>query len=224
MNKRVHEIAKERGLPAKEVLAKLKAAGIEVKAVSSSVDESVALSALGNGDSKPAPVPAKPAPAAEAAAATQTTSAAPTQSAAPTDSTVPAPAQPSTDGDQPRPPAAAAGERPATRSEHKRPTRDSLQGERAPGSAQGRRRVVIDSQASRRAPGSAPPQANQPPRRQRRGRRRRGVYDEEAESRPAARTALAEPDAIQINSGSTVKDVAEYLDVPVPEVMKKLMA
>ena len=29
---------------------------------------------------------------------------------------------------------------------------------------------------------------------------------------------------VQINSGSTVKDVAEYLDVPVPEVMKKLMA
>ena len=40
---------------------------------------------------------------------------------------------------------------------HKRPTRDSLQGERAPGAAGGRRRVVIDSQASRRAPGGGPP-------------------------------------------------------------------
>jgi translation initiation factor IF-2 len=49
------------------------------------------------------------------------------------------------------------------------------------------------------------------------------VYDEEAESRPS-RTAVAVPDATRINSGSTVKDVAEYLDVPVPEVMKKLMA
>ncbi|MBV8710594.1 MAG: translation initiation factor IF-2, partial [Solirubrobacterales bacterium] len=79
--------------------------------------------------------------------------------------------------------------------------------------------------ASRRTTGTAPAQPNQPPRRQRRGRRRRGVYDEEAESRPAAsQTALAEPDAIRIPSGSTVKDVAEYLDVPVPEVMKKLMA
>jgi translation initiation factor IF-2 len=108
--------------------------------------------------------------------------------------------------------------------QHKRPTRDSLQGERTPGSAGGRRRVVIDSQASRRAPGGGgPPQSNQPPRRQRRGRRRRGVYDDEAESRPT-RTAIAEPDAIQVNSGSTVKDVAEYLDVPVPEIMKKLMA
>ncbi len=105
-----------------------------------------------------------------------------------------------------------------------RPTRDSLQGERTPGSAGGRRRVVIDSQASRRAPAGGGAQANPPPRRQRRGRRRRGVYDEEAESRPASlRTAMAEPDAIRINSGATVKDVAEYLDVRVPEIVKKLM-
>ncbi len=118
------------------------------------------------------------------------------------------------------PGAGTSGEQP-----HKqRPTRDSLQGERAPGNAGGRRRVVIDAQASRRAPGGGPGgPASQPPRRQRRGRRRRGVYDEEAESRPS-RTAVAERSAIRINSGSTVKDVAEYLDVPVPEVMKKLMA
>jgi translation initiation factor IF-2 len=106
----------------------------------------------------------------------------------------------------------------------KRPTRDSLQGERAPGAAGGRRRVVIDSQASRRAPGGGPGQQSQPPRRQRRGRRRRGVYDDEAESRPSQSALVGEPDTVQINSGSTVKDVAEYLGVPVPEVMKKLMA
>ena len=83
---------------------------------------------------------------------------------------------------------------------------------------------MIDSQASRRAggPGGGPPQSNQPPRRQRRGRRRRGVYDEEAESRPS-QTAPAEPGATQINSGSTVKDVAEYLDVSTSEIIKKLM-
>jgi translation initiation factor IF-2 len=90
--------------------------------------------------------------------------------------------------------------------------------------------VVIDSQASRRGTGGGPgggggaPAANQPPRRQRRGRRRRGVYDEEAESRPSVRTALAEPDAIRINSGSTVKEVAEYLDVSSAEIIKQLMA
>jgi translation initiation factor IF-2 len=110
-----------------------------------------------------------------------------------------------------------------------RPTRDSLQGERAPAnSASGRRRVVIDAQASRRAPGGpggpgggpgAGP-GNQPPRRRRGGRRRRGVYDEEAESRPAQ---VAVADAVRINSGSTVEHVAEYLDVPVPKIILTLM-
>jgi len=124
-----------------------------------------------------------------------------------------------TEAEQAPRPAANDGEHP-----HKqRPTRDSLQGERVPGNAGGRRRVVIDAQASRRAStGAAPPPTNQPPRRQRRGRRRRGVYDEEAESRPS-QTAVAVPDVIRINSGSTVKDVAEYLDVRVPDIVKKLM-
>jgi translation initiation factor IF-2 len=198
MNKRVHEIAKQHGLPAKEVMEKLRAAGIEVKAASSNVDEAEAQRVLGNGGS---PQPAS-APQAKAA---------------------PSAPQPRGDGSQAEP----TSQRQETRGRRERPTRDSLQGERAPGAASGRRRVVIDSQASRRASGGPPPPSNQPPRRQRRGRRRRGVYDEEAESRPAserAGTALAEPDAIRINSGSTVKDVAEYLDVAVPEVMKKLMA
>jgi translation initiation factor IF-2 len=215
MNKRVHEIAKERGLPAKEVLAQLKAGGIEVKSASSSVDEAAAARVLGNGgspaDERTAPAEAfagdRPAPPATAAPPAAT-------DAGGRDG---APANAPADG-SPRP---ANGEPPP-----KRPTRDSLQGERAPGAAGGRRRVVIDSQASRRAPGGgAPPQTNQPPRRQRRGRRRRGVYDEEAESRPASsRAAVAEPDAIQINSGSTVKDVAEYLDVSTSEIIKQLMA
>ena len=135
----------------------------------------------------------------------------------------PAPTQP---GGEPATAAQTDG-RTATEGEHqhKRPTRDSLQGERTPGNAGGRRRVVIDAQASRRAPagpGSPGGGPAQPPRRQRRGRRRRGVYDEEAESRPS-QTALATPDLIRINSGSTVKDVAEYLDVRVPEIVKKLM-
>jgi translation initiation factor IF-2 len=220
MNKRVNEIAKEQGLSAKEVLDKLKAAGINVKAASSSVDEAVALRALGNGgkDASGKAAPAPPAPAATAPA---------TATPAPAGSAPSAP--PASDRSAPTPPAPAApagdSARGQARPEHKRPTRDSLQGERAPGTPGGRRRVVIDSQASRRSPGGAPPSSSQPPRRQRRGRRRRGVYDEEAESRPAAsRTAVAEPDAIRINSGSTVKDVAEYLDVPVPEIMKQLMA
>ena len=273
-NKRVHQIAKERGLPTKDVLARLKAAGIDVKASSSSVDEEVASrvlanggqtrsasdspasesSASGSGATPASGAKAKPAaerPKAKSAdgakaqakaaerpkgeapakpAAEKPAKAAPAaQAAAPAPAAESAASAPAADGSGAARPAADGGRgQNAAADQHKRPTRDSLQGERAPGNAGGRRRVVIDSQASRRGagpgggPGGGGP-VNQPPRRQRRGRRRRGVYDEEAESRPS-RTAVADPSAIQINSGSTVKDVAEYLDVPVPEVMKKLMA
>jgi translation initiation factor IF-2 len=208
MSKRIHEIAKERGIPAKEALERLKAAGISVKTVSSSVEEAVAARVLDNGAATEAAPKAPPKAANAPAKAPAKAPAADTDGGAPT----PAPEQAAP---QPSPP--------SPQQPHKRPTRDSLQGERAPGAAGGRRRVVIDSQASRRA-GGAGPQPAQPPRRQRRGRRRRGVYDDEAESRPAASAAVAERSAIAINSGSTVKDVAEYLDVPVPELMKKLMA
>ncbi len=234
MNKRVHEIAKERGLPAKDVLEKLRAAGINVKAASSSVDEAVALKALGNGDT-PASTAAAPArevradggdgaPPAHGSgggggappASTARADSAPSPTAAPAPS---GRADGAGDGTASEVSRGAGGDTP-----HKRPTRDSLQGERAPGTAGGRRRVVIDSQASRRAPGGGPPPpSNQPPRRQRRGRRRRGVYDEEAESRPT-QTAVAAPDVIRINSGSTVKALAEYLDVSSAEIIKKLMA
>jgi translation initiation factor IF-2 len=235
MNKRVHEIAKERGLAPKDVLAQLKAAGVDVKAASSSVDDQVATRILGkvgnggNGGGQATVAPA--ATAAPTATATAAPTAAPAATSAPAAKA--AAAAPAAANGQAAAAAADGATAPAVDADadaqaggdsaHKRPTRDSLQGERAPGNAGGRRRVVIDSQASRRAAGGGPPQSNQPPRRQRRGRRRRGVYDEVAESRPS-RTAVADPTAIQVNSGSTVKDVAEYLNVPVPEVMKKLMA
>ena len=225
MNKRVHEIAKERGIPSRAVLERLRAAGVEVKAASSSVDEALALRVLDDGTQDGgrdgASDAASAAPAAQQHQGTRSTE----------DPGAPSAAPPQAPGGSPRAQTDALGARPqAPRPQAqsdagrqvKRPTRDSLQGERAPGSAGGRRRVVIDSQASRRTPGGAAPTV-QPPRRQRRGRRRRGVYDEEAESRPAATPDPVRP-AIRINSGSTVKDVAEYLDVTVPEVMKKLMA
>src|SRR5438105_11841489 len=202
MNKRVHQIAKECGLQSKDVLERLRAAGVDVKAASSNVDEEVALKVLGNGDG-----------AATASKAPVATGAAPP---------VPKPVGDGASAQRQAPAPAEAGPvaqsaSPATaRPDHKqRPTRDSLQGERAPGAAGGRRRVVIDSQASRRAPGGGGPQGSQLPRRQRRGRRRRGVYDEEGEARPAAQTAVADRPASPGNPGATVKDVAEYLDVAV---------
>ena len=237
MSKRVHQIAKERGLPAKDVLERLQAAGVKVKAVSSSVDEADARRVLDGGDGQAqSSAPADGARQARGGqragggndrpqrAPRDSSSDAPAARAdAPASRSEAGPADAPQSESSPGPGSDGPG-RSESETAHKRPTRDSLQGERAPGNAGGRRRVVIDSQASRRTTGSAPPPSNQPPRRQRRGRRRRGVYDEEAESRPSTNTALAEPDAIRIPSGSTVKDVAEYLDVPVPEVMKKLMA
>ena len=78
---------------------------------------------------------------------------------------------------------------------------------------------MIDSQASRRQQGGP---SNQPQRRPRRGRRRRGTYDETIA--PIDTAAMEATDLIRVNSGSTVKDVAEYLGVAVPEVIKKLMS
>ena len=249
--KRVHEIAKEHGLTSKELLEKLAAAGVQAKAAASSVEESAALQALGldgasNGSANgaatvppakeaptapaatqqatparqpaaappqpkaPAPAPAKPATPPQASAPAAPAQAAPAQAA-------PAQAQPAAPGQPAAPaqPGAPAG------GDRVRPTRDSRTGERTPGDIGpgGRRRVVIDSQASRRQQGGP---SNQPQRRPRRGRRRRGTYDDTIA--PIDTAAMEATDTIRVNSGSTVKDIAEYLGVPVPEVIKKLMS
>ena len=248
--RRVHEIAKERGLSSKELLERLNAAGIDAKAAASSVDEAAALKVLDGAapstNGAPAAAPAKPAPAhAEAKPAAPSVAEAPSGApaakaaaaaapAAKAPAAAPAPAaQPQA---QPQPagatatataPAPAAGAAPPADApaqsapDRVRPTRDSRTGERTPGDVGpgGRRRVVIDSQASRRQQGGP---SNQPQRRPRRGRRRRGTYDETIA--PIDTAALGATDLIRVNSGSTVKDVAEYLGVPVPEVIKKLMS
>jgi translation initiation factor IF-2 len=311
--KRVHEIAKEHGLSSKELLEKLKAAGIEAKAAASSVEEAAALEVLGDGSSSasgssngaaaaakaragdgassaaggaaeaargakaPAPGSAKaPAPAgdkASAPASAKVPASARKASAAPGGAGAQAPASDATartqpqaaaerSGAQPRAGAQASARQPAAAAqaatpaagpqaspraastqappsapatsapprppggppggaERVRPTRDSRTGERTPGEVGpgGRRRVVIDSQASRRQQSGPPPPQRRPPRR---GRRRRGTYDDTIA--PLDTTAMEATDLIRINSGSTVKDIAEYLGVPVPEVIKKLMS
>jgi len=179
--KRVHEIAKAQGMTSKDLLAALKAAGIEAKAAQSSVEESDALAALkgssgGGGTAtktKEAPKKTAPTPAATAKAA----------------ESKPAPA-----GDGAGAPAKKAG-----------PKR--------------RRRVVIDSQASRRdhiAKTTPPPR---PPRR-RGGRRRRPLLEEPSDKE------LKQPEeqpAIKVNSGATVREVAESLGLSAAEVIKALM-
>jgi translation initiation factor IF-2 len=229
--KRVHELAKEHGLSSKELLEKLKAAGIEVKAAASSVDEDAARKALG-GVAATTTASANGAPAAAAAPPAAPTVAAPAAAPAPAVATPVPPAPASAPGPAPTPVATAAAAAPpagsaaaaaaaAAAAERVRPTRDSRTGERTPGDIGpgGRRRVVIDSQASRRQQGGP---SNQPQRRPRRGRRRRGTYDETIA--PIDTAAMEATDLIRVNSGSTVKDVAEYLGVAVPEIIKKLMS
>jgi translation initiation factor IF-2 len=182
--KRVHEIAKAQGLSSKELLAKLKAAGVEAKAAQSSVEESDALAALkgsGGGSATatatkaaPAKAPAQKAPAGKADGA-------------------------------PKAKAAAAG--------------DGASAPAKKGPSKKRRRVVIDSQAARRdhiAKTQPPPR---PPRR-RGGRRRRPLLEEPSDKE------LKQPEeqpAIKVNSGATVREVAESLGLSAAEVIKALM-
>ena len=261
MNKRVHEIAKERGLPAKDVLAQLKAAGVNVKSASSSVDEAAALRVLGNGGGPShageplasqgggggggdasggtgsregararRPGAPRPRPGGQRRDRAQDTAPAPRAQdgdsappAAAADSGQPAASPagggvPAGDGG-PRGVAVAAtaptSAPPATRS------RASARRARRRPATRRDRLAGLAPRARRRRPAAVQPAAAPPasrtaaPRRlRRRGRVASG----------ASRTAVAEPDAIQINSGSTVKDVAEYLDVSSAEIMKKLMA
>jgi translation initiation factor IF-2 len=220
--KRVHEIAKAQGMTSKELLAALKAAGVEAKAAQSSVEESDALAALkGSGDgasagaateTKDAPAKTAPKQAAHKPAAQQATG---PQKAAPK---APAPQ--------------VKADAPSTRSSATKPADGSTGGDGAaatPGDSVGaparkaparkRRRVVIDSQAARRdhiAKTQPPPR---PPRR-RGGRRRRPLLEEPEEKAPKQ---PEETPAIKVNSGATVREVAETLGLSAAEVIKALM-
>jgi translation initiation factor IF-2 len=109
---------------------------------------------------------------------------------------------------QPRQAASGSRSRPVRREGGTAPPRPS---------GRKRRRVVIDSQAARRDQmGPAPPP--RPPRR-RGGRRRRPLLEEP----PKAPTVEVEPEPTKVNSGATVKEVAETLGVSSAELIKKLM-
>jgi translation initiation factor IF-2 len=196
MKKRVHEIAKERGLSSGEVIAALKAAGVEVKAAASSVEEETAAKALAaNGGERAATSAPERPPAANPSAGDGAGTA--------------RPATPPADG------RAGQAQRPV------RPVQ-SGQPAGAPGAGGGqrrRRRVVIDSQASRREH-QPPPPPTRPPRR-RGGRRRRPLLEEPVEKGPVE---PVEPEATKVASGATVREVAETLGVGSAEVIKKLMA
>jgi translation initiation factor IF-2 len=222
--KRVHELAKQYDMPSTEVMKRLTAYGLTVKAAASAVDEHEAERALTGKPPAKSETNGKPQ-------AKQQQPAAPRQTGMGFDRPATETArQRLLERQQAQEAAKKEAEKPkdgagkGADDRPKRPTRSSLQGERAPGTTGGVRRVVIDSQAARRGPGGPggpgggpgmPPRL--PPRRG--GRRRRGSYVEPAPQDAASLKA----DVIKVNSGSTVKDVAEYLAVPVPEIIKKLM-
>jgi translation initiation factor IF-2 len=189
--KRVHEIAKDQGVSSKELLAALKAAGVEAKAAASSVEEADAVKAIaaakGNGGAGAAKAPAQPAAATP-----------------PQKAQAPAAAKPAA-------PKSQASTKPV------RPAGGSQQGAGGAGGGAKKRRVVIDSQAARRDQmGGPPPQ--RPPRR-RGGRRRRPLLEEP----PMGPATPVEPEATKVNSGATVREVAESLGLAPAEVIKKLM-
>ena len=187
--KRVHEIAKAQGLTSKDLLAALKAAGVEAKAAQSSVEESDALAALkGSGDGASAGGPA-----------TKTKPAAPAKK----DAAAKGDAEPAAS----KPKAAAPAGDGASSAPAKK------------GPAKRRRRVVIDSQAARRDHITKTQPPPRPPRR-RGGRRRRPLLEE-----PSDRE-LKQPEEqppIKVNSGATVREVAESLGLSAAEVIKALM-
>jgi translation initiation factor IF-2 len=129
----------------------------------------------------------------------------------------PAPAQPKAEA---KAPAAGQDGQAATKSpapEAGKPVAKPSPAAKKPAGSTKKRRVVIDSQAARRDQmGGPPPQ--RPPRR-RGGRRRRPLLEEP----PVKTEEPAEPEATRVNSGATVREVAELLGLGSAEVIKKLM-
>jgi translation initiation factor IF-2 len=237
--KRVHEIAKERGISSKEVIATLQKAGLDVKVASSSVDADDAAKAFnGGGD-----IGAAARERAEAKQQRPRPAGGQGFAAPPTRPVQRPPRPEQQEGEQQRQQGggrgprqqAGGGARPqggagqggqdgapaggGTPSDgagerQQRPTRGGPAGR----GSSGRRRVIIDSQAARR-PAGPPPQQQQPPRRGR-GRRRRTPWVEPDFSQPEE---VKEDPITKIASGATVKEVAESLGLGSSEVIKKLM-
>ncbi len=228
---RVNELARTFDLPSAEIIKRLEKAGIKVKAAASAVDEDMAKAAI---EGKPLP---KNGDQPKQQRTIPTQGLGPLgRGPLPNKTVLPPPVN-----KQPKPPP-KKDERPSRPADeggnaNRRPTRSSLQGERAPGNAGGVRRVVIDSQAARRTDGPGGPggpgrpggPGGGPPGGQRRrsgGGGRRGGRKRFLEEEPAPLNqgqTDATTDVVKIPAGATVKDVAEHLGVPSPEVIKKLM-
>src|SRR5439155_8057188 len=122
--KRVHEIAKSQGMTSKEVLAKLQAAGLEVKAAASSVEEADALEVLNGNGARAHAAGGGGSAAAEEPASQPAAPKADGQAAKPA-ATTPRPAEPAKPAAAPMPPPApqAAPQQPQARQAPRSPDR-----------------------------------------------------------------------------------------------------
>jgi translation initiation factor IF-2 len=220
--KRVHEIAKERGIPSKEVIAVLRRAGLDVKAAAQSIDENDIAMAFSNGGKGPQAAN-QDSPAQQQGGGQQRQGGGQQRQGGGQQRQ-----GGGQQGQQQRPPQQQRGDgggRPQGGQQQQRggggerPSRPTRGVPPSGGGGGGRRRrVVIDSQASRRQQGPPPPQ--QPPRRGR-GRRRRGQWVEP--DLTPQEPVVEETPITDVQSGATVKEVAESLGLSAPEVIKKLM-
>jgi len=121
----------------------------------------------------------------------------------------------------------ALGKAPAPKKKQESTTKSSDKSPSKAAPARGRRRVVIDSKASSKRPGGPGGQQSGGPqqRKTKRGssRKKREVLEAEREAAAAEEEVSGEIPVVKINSGSTVKEVSEYLDIPIPEIITKLM-
>src|SRR3954454_14544476 len=249
--KKIADIATENDLSPKDLLKQLQEAGFSVSSPTSTIDDGLAKKVLGLGKGNGAGngAPAKPKPA-EPRAPRKAQPAGSQPRPQPRNQPKPPAEKPRGGQGEGRPPRSGdgrggggGGQRGGGGGRTGHPTRDDQRtGERAQNAGGGPRRVVIDSQASRRGPGGpggpgggpggrpggpggpgGGPGGQRRPRGRRGSRRARKREFEEQQLAPVDTAAAQRTDVVRVNSGSTVKDVAEYLGVPVPEIIKKLM-
>jgi translation initiation factor IF-2 len=249
--KRVHEIAKAQGVSSKELLAALKAAGVEAKVAASSVEEADALRAIGasngGGTATQAPpkateAPAKAAPPAEAKRppGPRIISQAPPKSAAPAEpKRPPGPRIISEAPPQTKPaPAQGGGAKPA-------PAAGGAPKAAAPGASNAPAKKPGTSNKPVRPAGPAAGAGGGAS-----GKKRRVVIDSQAARRdqmggpppqrpprrrggrrrrplleepPLGPQTPVEPEATKVNSGATVRELGEAIGLAPAEVIKKLM-
>ncbi|MDQ5894322.1 MAG: translation initiation factor, partial [Actinomycetota bacterium] len=251
--RRVHEIAKEAGVTSKELIAALKAEGVEVKAAASNVEEADAKKVLASLAGKSAPAkkapaqpkaeaapPAKPAAPKPAAPKPAAPKPAAPKAAAPKAEAKPAAAKPAAPKAEAKPAAAAKPAAPKAAPKADPQAAKPAQGSKKPVRADGAPASGTDGAAAPAAgaggaaskkrrrvvidsQASRREQGGGPPP-QRPPRRRGGRRRRPLLEEPEPMsTDPAEPQATKISSGVTVRDLAELLGLSSADLIKKLM-